>query len=556
MKVSKIISIEITDYCTKVCEVSYGKKITNVLNACKFINPEGLVEDAVVVDVDRYVRLFLKKLSENNIRTKNAVFVLTSNKIISREVSIPFMKKNLIADYIEGEKNEYFPMNVADHVISYCIVGKDEEKNELKLILYAAPIELIREYKTLAAALGLKTVKYDYVGNAEYQYLKINNNNAPVKFYLEINEANCMITILEKGLFAQQRNLNFGTLTMLDTLAATGYYAETDNEKLFERLAEDNLLFESYSQMMEYMPEDEADEQLYNCKRELTEAVRPLILGVSRVLEYYYSRNKNVVIEEMVIGGCGSRVAGLKELMMSEFEGVSIIANDKLLGIKYSDKNSFIADNNMELMGCIGAAHPSEVDFNILSSEKEKQSAGFAVIILVLGLGAAVLLAGVPMINYYIQLNEQEKLDNTLASLAQYEKLAADRDAKTAQFEELKGFVDSTVTNNEGWNKLLAKLEALVPQAAVVSSVTADEEGVTLVVTTRTKEEVAKLLIQLEQIEEFQSVSINSVSESKDETSGIQYESFTVLCSYVKPEETAPPATEGAEDSSSQAAAE
>lgn len=556
MRTSKIISIEITDYCTKVCEVSYGKKIANVSNAFMFINPEGLVEDAVVMDVEQYAELFKSKVKENKIHCNNAVFVLTSNKILSREVTIPVMKQKLIAEYIEGEKNEYFPMNIADHVITYCIVGINEEKNKLKLLVYAAPVTLINEYQALAKALEVKVVKFDYIGNTEYQHLRINNNDTKLSFYLEVNEANCMITILENGLFAQQRNMNFGTLTLTDALIQTGYYEETDSSKLFEKLTGDKLLFESYSDMMEYIPEDEADELLYNCRRQLTEAVRPLVLGVSRVMEYYYTRNKNAVIDEMVLGGCGSRIAGLSELIMSEFDGINIRKIDKLPRIKYSDKNQYISDNSPEFMGCIGASHISEVDFNIGNASGEKQSQGFAIMILAVGLAAAVALTGIPMFNYYNEIKKQEKLNSTLASLAEYETLVNDTNARTAEYNEINGFIESTATHNEGWNKLLAQIEALVPSAAVVSSVAADEQGVTLVVTTRSKEEVAKLLIQLGQIEEFSSVSINNVVESKDETTGIQYESFTVLCSYEQPEETASPVTDNTETAGSEETAE
>ncbi|MCI8308097.1 MAG: hypothetical protein HFH14_08635, partial [Lachnospiraceae bacterium] len=124
---------------------------------------------------------------------------------------------------------------------------------------------------------------------------------------------------------------------------------------------------------------------------------------------------------------------------------------------------------------------------------------------------------------------------------AEYEKLEKDRNTNVANFEELSTFADSTITNNQGFNTVLAKLESLVPSNTVVSSVSADEEGVTLVISIPSKEESAKLLVQLGQIEEFESVEVNNITESFDEETRVKYETFTVLCTYVKPEPTPEP---------------
>lgn len=541
MAISKVVNIEISDLVTKVCEVSYGKKIVTVYNTVMFENPENTVEDAFISEQAVYAEELKKQLKEAKIKCRDAVFVLTSNKILSREITIPDMKDRLIAEYIEGEKDNYFPMDISEHRITYCIADRDEQKKEIKIIVYAAPYELIRSYQTLAKELGVKIVKLDYFGNAEYMHLKTNNSNSRLDFYLEINENNTVFTILENGKYALQRNMNFGVFSLTQHLIDEGLYGTIDKNEAMNKLYTDKLIFGSYSEMLEYSPSDEADARLYECKKRLTDAVRPLVSGVARVLEYYNNRNKDVLISEIYSGGCGSGIIGILELITSEFEGVQFRKLAKLPGIKYSKSNHYMVNRSTEFMSCIGASHLSGIDFNIVDEPGAKESQTFALLALLLAFAAAGALVGVPMFNYYMEINRQDTLNRKISELAEYEKLEKDRNTNVANFEELSTFADSTVTNNQGFNTVLAKLEALVPSNTVVSSVSADEEGVTLVISIPSKEESAKLLVQLGQIEEFESVEVNNITESFDEETRVKYETFTVLCTYVKPEPTPEP---------------
>lgn len=548
MAISKVVSIEITDSVTRVCELSYGKKIITVYNTVMFENPEYSVEDAVVVEDSEYVPELKKQLKEAKIKCKDAVFVLTSNRILSREISIPDMKEKLIADYIEGEKNQYFPMDISEHKLTYCIAGRDEQKKELKLIVYAAPYELIRSYQMLAKSLDVKIVKLDYIGNTEYKHLQVNNSNSKLDFYIEINESNTLFTILENGKYALQRNMNFGAMQLVRHLMDEGYYGPIEAKGAMSKLVSENLIFGSYSEMAEYSPSDEADARLYECRKRITDAVRPLISGVARVLEYYNNRNKDVSIGEIYAGGCGAQVKGILELITSEFEGVRFKKLAKLPGIKYSKANGLMVNRSTEFMSCIGASHISGIDFNITEVSAGKQSQTFAVLALLLAFAVAGALVGIPMFNYYSEINRQDSLNRQISDLAEYEQLKNDRETKTANYEELKNFVDSTVTNNQEYNATLAKIESLIPSNTVISSVTADNEGVTLVVSIPSKEESAKLLMQLGQIEEFDSVIVNNITENSDEDMLVKYHTFTVLCTYPQPEPIPEPQDESGTD--------
>ena len=77
MAISKVISIEINDLNTRLCEVSYNKKTPKVYQTLLFNNPEGSVEDSVVIDSGRYTEEFKTRLRAAGIKCKDAVFIIS-----------------------------------------------------------------------------------------------------------------------------------------------------------------------------------------------------------------------------------------------------------------------------------------------------------------------------------------------------------------------------------------------------------------------------------------------------------------------------------------------
>ena len=101
-------------------------------------------------------------------------------------------------------------MDISEHQITYCIADKNPDTKQIRLIVYAVPINLIRNYQIVAKELDMKIVKLDYTGNAEYHFLQSNYHTTGIDLYLEINEGNTMFTILDQGKYSLQRNMNFG----------------------------------------------------------------------------------------------------------------------------------------------------------------------------------------------------------------------------------------------------------------------------------------------------------------------------------------------------------
>ena len=89
---NKVLTIDINNDSITIVEATASqKKQTYIHNAMIFETPEESFEDGYIRDKDKVGAAIREQLNANGITNKNAIFVLSSTKIVSREVLIPFV---------------------------------------------------------------------------------------------------------------------------------------------------------------------------------------------------------------------------------------------------------------------------------------------------------------------------------------------------------------------------------------------------------------------------------------------------------------------------------
>ncbi len=537
MAVTKVLSIEVTDVVTRVIEVDYGKKDPVVHKAIIFPTPEKTVSDGVIEGVETFAKEFQRQM--HGFGTKNAVFALASNKVMSREVSIPDMKDEQIADFIQNQKSEYFPMDTSGHTIVHRVLGRDRDQKQIKVIVYAVPQKLVANYQSFASLAGLNIVSIDYNGNAIYQWLQ-NDNHRQMDMYLQINERSTLFTVLENRTYALQRNINFGAYALSDRLIQSGYFdgdmadhALTRADAL-KKLSEEEFIFPSFSAIKLSEPDSEAAERLHSAKEMVTEGMRQLLGNLSRVLEYYHSRNQNAELNTIFVGGCGAKVKGLKAFLENEFSGVEVVTLDHLPDVKISSAVSKSGINTSELTACIGAAEKTLTFVTVSKEAKTNKIIFLGVIIAVAGIAAAVVLVIMGKGQYNKKVNEKEKVEVRIQELVDsgIEELEAKYNAAVVSTSKVIEFHNGTYRSNEEWNTILSQIETKAVTSMVVSELSSDPTNVLFKIAVPNKEEAAKLIMQFQSIPYFESVSLTGLKEKVSETTGIPTVTFTLTCLY------------------------
>lgn len=537
MAVTKVLSIEVTDIVTRVIEVDYGKKDPVVHKAIVFPTPEKTVSDGVIEGVETFAKEFQRQV--HGFGTKNVVFALASNKVMSREVSIPEMKDDQIADFIQNQKSEYFPMDTSGHTMVHRVLDRDKDKKQIKIIVYAVPQKLVMNYQSFASLAGLNIISIDYNGNAIYQYLS-NESHKQMDMYLQINERSTLFTVLENRKYALQRNINFGAYALSDRLIQSGYFdsemtdqAMTRSDAL-RRLSDEEFVFPSFAAIKLSEPDSEAAERLHSAKEMVTEGLRQLLGNLSRVLEYYHSKNQNAELNTIFVGGCGAKVKGLKAFLENEFSGVEVIILDQLPDVKISSSVSKSGINTSELIACIGASEGTLTFVTASKEAKANKLIFLGAIIAVAGIVGAIVLVIIGKGKLNKKENERDKIKVQIDELeaSGIEDLEARYNAALEAVAKVVEFHNSTYRANEEWNKVLADIETKTVSSMVVSSVTSDANSVILDIAVASKEEAAKLLLQFQEIPYFESIRLTSIKETISDLTGLTTVSFILTCTY------------------------
>lgn len=522
----KILSIEIGVDVTHVLEMDYRVKNPKVYRSFSFQTPVGVIGEAGVRKSEEFRTALHKLLDANKIKTRKTLFVVNSGKIASREVLIPMIKENRIKDFLNTNSADFFPVDLSRYQLVYRnegVVQQDKVKKR-KLYVFAVPGDLVQSYEELADFCSLELTALDYVGNSIFQMMhKAVGNNICCSVKLDNNAT--MITIINQGMVVLQRTVFYGFEEVEKVVVDSGLFPKEQYPAAMDILQQTDCLDANQA----------APEDTMNAMRaEAVEALRPMIGNIRRVLDYYQSRNNGAEVKECFLIGNGAYIKGLERLMSLELNlPVHLQEKDVLNGFRTSG-------GRLDAMyeACYGAAiQPLDFVFGSAQTakiieEKKKRELFAAKLIGLLCVACAVILlalSGVQRIALSHELNNLNKQKDELEYIQDIYNAYVDT---KSQYDDVTKMNGKTETVSDALADAIEEMEEKFPSGVKVTSLTSNEEGISMDIEVSTKEEAAKILQNLATFDAFRSVTTNGITESTDENGKITV-TFSVMCTYV-----------------------
>lgn len=565
----KVISIETGIQWTKVALVDYRKKNPPVHEAFAFRTPEHAVEDGYIRDKDSLARALKEELARRQILEKDVVFTLSSSKVVTREVVIPYVKDNKIKGIIDAQSRDYFPMDISGYTISYSKmdVVEDDGKKQLKLLLVAIPDNLLGNYVSFAQLAGLKAETFDYIGNGCIQLMCDSFvDNAMI---IQLEEQATVISILENKKLAFQRVTPYGYGATISAVVDHPILGIDDEEKAFDFLLEHNVIFNKPSMPDNGDPAQQAINQAQadEAYEDLAESLRYHLRIANTALDYYQNQVKKEFVGNVYLVGDGSRFAGIHKLFAQELPlPLQKIDFAKIIDLRNQNgvndqkkagkkKNQDYTDPVLEesssqrqpraatpvgFLSVIGAAvHPLDAKpKEMQEADSKKNDLHTAYVLLAGSLLLSLLLILGSSVRQLIAHSEHRKLTDQLESLA-YVQQTYDESSRVQQEEQVYVTIDdATKTKNEYLLPLIEQLEAELPSAIKVTSMQTDDNLITLNMTADRKITVGQMLLNFQNVTLLTDPSIPSMSEQTDEESGSSEWTYTVNAYYADVQES------------------
>lgn len=565
----KVISIETGIQWTKVALVDYRKKNPPVHEAFAFRTPEHAVEDGYIRDKDSLARALKEELVRRQIVEKDVVFTLSSSKVVTREVVIPYVKDNKIKGIIDAQSRDYFPMDISGYTISYSKmdVVEDDGKKQLKLLLVAIPDNLLGNYVSFAQLAGLKAETFDYIGNGCIQLMCDSFvDNAMI---IQLEEQATVISILENKKLAFQRVTPYGYGATISAVVDHPILGIDDEEKAFDFLLEHNVIFNKPSMPDNGDPAQQAIDQAQadEAYEDLAESLRYHLRIANTALDYYQNQVKKEFVGNVYLVGDGSRFAGIHKLFAQELplplqkiDFAKIIDLRNQNGVndqkkagkkKHQDYTDPVLEESSSLrqpraatpvgfLSVIGAAvHPLDAKpKEMQEADSKKNDLHTAYVLLAGSLLISLLLILGSSVRQLIAHSEHRHLTDQLEALA-YVQQTYDESSSVQQEEQVYVAIDdATKTKNEYLLPLIEQLEAELPSAIKVTSMQTDDNLITLNMTADRKITVGQMLLNFQNVTLLTDPSIPSMSEQTDEESGSSEWTYTVNAYYADVQES------------------
>lgn len=566
----KVISIETGIQWTKVALVDYRKKNPPVHEAFAFRTPEHAVEDGYIRDKDSLARALKEELVRRQILERDVVFTLSSSKVVTREVMIPYVKDNKIKGIIDAQSRDYFPMDISGYTISYSKmdVVEDDGKKQLKLLLVAIPDNLLGNYVSFAQLAGLKAETFDYIGNGCIQLMCDSFvDNAMI---IQLEEQATVISILENKKLAFQRVTPYGYGATISAVVDHPILGIDDEEKAFDFLLEHNVIFNKPSMPDNGDPAQQAIDQAQadEAYEDLAESLRYHLRIANTALDYYQNQVKKEFVGNVYLVGDGSRFAGIHKLFAQELplplqkiDFAKIIDLRNQNGVndqkkagkkKHPDYTDPVLEESSSLrqpraatpvgfLSVIGAAvHPLDAKpKEMQEADSKKNDLHTAYVLLAGSLLISLLLILGSSVRQLIAHSEHRHLTDQLEALA-YVQQTYDESSSVQQEEQVYVAIDdATKTKNEYLLPLIEQLEAELPSAIKVISMQTDDNLITLNMTADRKITVGQMLLNFQNVTLLTDPSIPSMSEQTDEESGKREWTYTLNAYYGDLEEQA-----------------
>lgn len=290
--------------------MAYGNREKVIYSVSINANADIFIDDNII-DTKLVVPIIVNFIRSNNIRPKNIMYVLKDEEVVVRNFELPQMPDASLQKSVEWEVGQYLPDEGKDYYISYELQEKINEKDRkaYKVMVAAAPKSKINRYVELTNTLGLKLRAIDFSSNCVARVFKdYFNANSSIKnigiINIGINKS--VITFLEEGRFAMQRQIPFGINNLARIVLQYMPIGVRDTSI-------------SHKDIIKALDLHLSDELNVRAQNIFTNAFGNL----GKAIQFYTAGRVQKNIDQICFIGEGTEVKGLRELMENYF-GVPI----------------------------------------------------------------------------------------------------------------------------------------------------------------------------------------------------------------------------------------
>lgn len=391
---------------------------------------------------------------------------------------------------------------------------KNAPKEQLRVMVVAAPDQVVQSYYDIAEIAHLHVQSVDFIGNSVFQ-ITANQISEEPNLVIQLDMDHTVVSIFDRDVMVLQRHVDFACDSLVDTVMQE------------RNISRDQALFDLQTSPVLH--------DNFGDKDNITEALYYLVGNVRRTMDYYAGRNSKRPLQKIYLMGDAIYFKGIRELFENELN-LPVDLIDSLQDVTVASKADNAAAEAMKYLDNIGAVIapigfvPHEVE-NI--TERARVYSNYRVTIL-LSVFAGLVIVTVPLLQYFNVSIENMNLQRRLDETDYVEPIVSRYNAAKQKYTDVQNVDGNTASNTEELAAFLDIFEQIRPSDVALDEFTCDEGAITMSVSATSKEDIATLIQQLEEVDNIQNVSVDGTSSTFDE--GVETLTTQLTCALVNPE--------------------
>jgi type IV pilus assembly protein PilM len=298
------IGLDIGTSGVRAAELSFGKGQITLEKFGQVALPEGAVRDGEVLNSDAVAAAVKQLWAHTKFSSKKVVIGVANQKVIVRQVDLPWMPADELKKSLPYQVQDYVPMPVEHAVLDFHPLEEltaDNGNRVLRGLLVAASREMVNASLEAVQKAGLAPVMVDLTSFAVIRSLADGDElglGAPVEALVDVGARVTNIVVHQGGVPRFVRILLMGGQDVTDAVAermgVPQEQAETMKQQLGLGSAGDGMDIQAAARVVEAVGAAFVDE-------------------VRGSLDYYLASSGSAPISRLVLTGGGARLGGLAQ---------------------------------------------------------------------------------------------------------------------------------------------------------------------------------------------------------------------------------------------------
>jgi len=323
---------------------------------------------------DEIDRALATILSENELKGYTVVTVFQTDKLITRNISLPFKNPDQIAGVLPFEAEDLMPFPLEDMVIDFQLIPA-LSGDDTKILFAAARKDSIRTLLESLSRHNLHPVKMSIEPNSLfecYKYFSTIQDESIIQ--LDIGHSKSLLTIAESDSLLFCRNISYGMRDVYNEIADHLKLELIEIKQLFEHNPIDMTSYENniHRDVHESLGISKSKfKKIYNMINDhMTYLVEQVLLSVKAFTADYGDRN----FSRIFISGGGSRITGIGTILSNEMD-LPVVAQPFMKEI-----NEYVVQTQFPVAfgTLIDYLNTKKKTVNLLKDEFETSTAGLS----------------------------------------------------------------------------------------------------------------------------------------------------------------------------------